>query len=111
MRSNQNQFEAWNGGESVHYVDHSDRYDRQLVPFSDALLARGGLESHHALLDIGCGCGATTLRAAGLVQRAVGADLSEPLVEIASRGSDFWDRQRRVRHGRRPDPPLRRRHL
>jgi ubiquinone/menaquinone biosynthesis C-methylase UbiE len=34
-------------------------------------------------LDIGCGCGATTLRAAGVVQRAVGADLSEPLVEIA----------------------------
>ena len=83
MRANQKQFEAWNGGESVHYVDHSDRYDRQLVPFSDALLARGGLESHHAVLDIGCGCGATTLRAAGLVQRAVGADLSEPLVEIA----------------------------
>jgi SAM-dependent methyltransferase len=83
LRANQNQFEAWNGGESVHYVDHSDRYDRQLVPFSDALLARGGLESHHAVLDIGCGCGATTLRAAGLVQRAVGADLSEPLVQIA----------------------------
>ncbi|MGH9054899.1 MAG: class I SAM-dependent methyltransferase [Acidimicrobiales bacterium] len=83
MRSNQKQFEAWNGGESVHYVDHSDRYDRQLVPFSDALLARAGLESHHSVLDIGCGCGATTLRAAGLAHRAVGADLSEPLVEIA----------------------------
>jgi SAM-dependent methyltransferase len=83
LRSNQKQFEAWNGGESVHYVDHADRYDRQLLPFSDALLARGELEPHHAVLDIGCGCGATTLRAAGLVQRAVGADLSEPLVELA----------------------------
>jgi ubiquinone/menaquinone biosynthesis C-methylase UbiE len=83
LPANQKQFEAWNGGESVHYVDHADRYDRQLVPFSDALLARGGLESHHAVLDIGCGCGATTLRAAGQVQRAVGADLSEPLVEMA----------------------------
>jgi ubiquinone/menaquinone biosynthesis C-methylase UbiE len=83
LRSNQKQFEAWNGGESVHYVDHTDRYDRQLAPFSEALLARGGLESHHAVLDIGCGCGATTLRAAALVQRAVGADLSEPLLEIA----------------------------
>ena len=83
MRSNQKQFEAWNGGESVHYVDHADRYDRQLLPFSDTLLARGELESHHVVLDIGCGCGATTIRAAALVQRAVGADLSEPLVEIA----------------------------
>jgi SAM-dependent methyltransferase len=85
LRANQKQFEAWNGGESVHYVDHSDRYDRQLVPFSYALLAGGGLESHHLVLDVGCGCGATTLRAAGLVQRAVGADLSEPLVEVARR--------------------------
>jgi SAM-dependent methyltransferase len=83
LRSNQKQFEAWNGGESVHYVDHSDRYDRQLVPFSDALLAGARLESHQTVLDVGCGCGATTLRAAGLVHRAVGADLSEPLVEIA----------------------------
>lgn len=83
MRSNQKQFEAWNGGESVHYVDHADRYDRQLVPFSDALLSRWRLEPQHAVLDIGCGCGATTLRAAGLVRWAVGADLSEPLVEIA----------------------------
>jgi ubiquinone/menaquinone biosynthesis C-methylase UbiE len=83
LRSNQQQFKAWNGGESEHYVDHSDRYDRQLLPFTDALLAGASLESHHAVLDIGCGCGATTLRAAGLVHRAVGADLSEPLVEIA----------------------------
>lgn len=83
MRSNQKQFEAWNGGESVHYVDHSDRYDRQLMPFSDALLGHGGLEPHHAVLDIGCGCGATTLRTAGLVDRAVGADLSEPLLDVA----------------------------
>jgi ubiquinone/menaquinone biosynthesis C-methylase UbiE len=46
-------------------------------------LAGGGFEPHHVVLDIGCGCGATTLRAAGMVQRAVGADLSEPLVEMA----------------------------
>jgi SAM-dependent methyltransferase len=83
MRSNQQQFEAWNGGESVHYVDHSDRYDRQLLPFTDAMLGRAQLEPHHVVLDIGCGCGATTLTAAGLVHRAVGVDLSEPLVEIA----------------------------
>ena len=38
MAPNKKQFEAWNGGESVHYVDHADRYDRQLAPFTEALL-------------------------------------------------------------------------
>ena len=27
MAPNKKQSEAWNGGESVHYVDHADRYD------------------------------------------------------------------------------------
>ena len=38
MAPNENHSEAWNGGESVHYVDHADRYDRQLAPFTEALL-------------------------------------------------------------------------
>ena len=40
MAPNKKQFEAWNGGESVHYLDHADRYDRQLAPFTEALLKR-----------------------------------------------------------------------
>ncbi len=35
MTANQQQSEAWNGTESVHYVDHADRYDRQLAPFAE----------------------------------------------------------------------------
>ncbi len=84
MRANQQQLQAWNGGESVHYVDHADRYDRQLAPFADALLAHVGLEPQHRVLDIGCGCGATTLEAARRVRRAVGIDISVPLLEIAA---------------------------
>lgn len=88
MSANEQQVEAWNGGESVHYVDHADRYDRQLEPFTVALLERAGLQPQHELLDIGCGCGATTLRAARHVRRAVGLDLSEPLIEVASHRAD-----------------------
>lgn len=83
MAANEQQVEAWNGGESVHYVDHADRYDRQLEPFTLALLERAGLQAQQRLLDVGCGCGATTLAAAGQVDRALGLDLSEPLVEVA----------------------------
>jgi SAM-dependent methyltransferase len=37
------------------------------------------------VLDVGCGSGATTLAAAATAERAVGVDLSQPLVELARR--------------------------
>lgn len=83
MSPNQQQSEAWNGPESAHYVDHADHYDRQLAPFADALLERVQLEPHHSVLDVGCGTGATTLAAARIARTALGADLSEPLLEVA----------------------------
>jgi ubiquinone/menaquinone biosynthesis C-methylase UbiE len=84
MSPNQPMSEAWNGGESVHYVDHSDRYDRQLAPFADALLDRAGLAQHESVLDIGCGCGVTTFAAGRLTRRAVGLDISTSLLEVAT---------------------------
>ncbi len=85
MLPNRNQSEAWNGGESVHYVDHADRYDRQLAPFTEALLEQVRLTPHRSLLDVGCGCGALTLAASGIADSAVGLDISLPLTEVASR--------------------------
>lgn len=84
MSANQQQSEAWNGGEAVHYVDHSDRYDRQLEPFADALFERVQLEPHHSVLDVGCGCGVTTLTAARRARTALGVDISAPLLEVAT---------------------------
>ena len=84
MAPNKKQLEAWNGGESVHYVDHADRYDRQLAPFTEALLEQVRLTPHRSLLDVGCGCGALTLAAARIADSAVGIDFSAPLVEVAS---------------------------
>ncbi len=83
MGVNQGQVEAWNGGESVHYVDHADRYDRQLQPFADALISRADIQPGHAVLDIGCGCGVTTLAAARRARSATGVDISNPLIAIA----------------------------
>ena len=84
MAPNKNQFEAWNGGESVHYADHADRYDRQLAPFTEALLEQVRLSPDRSLLDVGCGCGALTLAAARFVDSAVGIDISTPLTKVAS---------------------------
>lgn len=82
---NQGQVEAWNGGESVHYVTHADRYDRQLASFTSALLAQVAVTSDDLVLDIGCGCGVTTLLAAADAHRVLGLDISNPLIEIAAR--------------------------
>ena len=84
MAPNKKQSEAWNGGESVHYVDHADRYDRQLAPFTEALLEKIRLTPRQSLLDVGCGCGALTLAAARFADLAVGIDISTPLTEVAS---------------------------
>ena len=84
MAPNEKQYEAWNGGESVHYVAHADRYDRQLAPFTEALLEQVRLTPHRSVLDVGCGCGALTLAAARIADSAVGVDISVPLTEVAS---------------------------
>lgn len=84
MSPNQGQTEAWNGGESVHYVSHADRYDRQLAPFTEALLEHARLGPNDTVLDIGCGCGVTTLQAAQSARAVLGVDISHPLVGIAT---------------------------
>jgi len=84
MNPNQGQTEAWNGGESVHYVSHADRYDRQLAPFTEALMQHVRIGPNDTVLDIGCGCGVTTLRAAQRARAALGVDISHPLVGIAT---------------------------
>jgi len=84
MSPNQAQSEAWNGGESVHYVSHADRYDRQLVLFTEALLICACLQPDDAVLDVGCGCGVTTIAAGRSARSAVGVDISHSLVGIAT---------------------------
>jgi ubiquinone/menaquinone biosynthesis C-methylase UbiE len=84
VTANENQRAAWNGGESVHYVEHADRYDRQLAPFTDVLLEQVQLSPPSTLLDVGCGCGALSLATAERAGSVVGVDISVPLTEIGS---------------------------
>jgi SAM-dependent methyltransferase len=81
--ANERQAEAWNGPESSHFVDHADRYERQLEPFTQELLERVRRDSPRIVLDVGCGAGTTTLAVAAGAERVVAVDLSRPLVELA----------------------------
>lgn len=83
---NTEQAEQWNTGDTVaHWVDNQDRYDRMLAPFAAMILDAAGLRPGADVLDIGCGCGGTTLAAARLVApgQAVGLDLSGPMLTRA----------------------------
>jgi ubiquinone/menaquinone biosynthesis C-methylase UbiE len=84
VTANQQQSEAWNGSESVHWVENADRYDRQFEPLTNALFAGLTLSPHQAVLDVGCGCGAVSRRAAREGCSVLGVDISEPLLAVAA---------------------------
>jgi SAM-dependent methyltransferase len=83
---NREQEEYWNGEEATHWVSHVDRYDAMLEPFDAHLFGRTDIQGTDAVVDIGCGCGATTLAAAGLALDglALGIDLSAPMLDVAA---------------------------
>jgi ubiquinone/menaquinone biosynthesis C-methylase UbiE len=85
-RANAEQHAAWNGDSGQRWVADAERRDRVLAPIAAVLLDAVGLRPGDSVLDIGCGCGATTLSAARAVAAGddvVGIDLSEPMLEPA----------------------------
>lgn len=83
--ANQAQQEAWNGDSGHRWVADADRRDAVLAPVADALLAAARLTAGEDVLDVGCGCGITTLAAADAAApgTASGLDLSEPMLDLA----------------------------
>ena len=89
--ANQDQAEHWNTGDDLkHWVNDRARFDGMLAPFTDLILEGAQLTSTDHVLDVGCGCGATTLAAARIASRgsAVGVDLSAPMLEVARDDAD-----------------------
>jgi len=80
---NETQIENWNGDEARHWIDEQDRYDRQLAPFAVELLRAAAIDSTERVLDIGCGCGGTTMLAAHDAAEARGIDISAPMLDHA----------------------------
>ena len=86
--TNQAQHGAWNGDSGLRWVADADRRDAVLATVADAVLAAARIQPGEAILDLGCGCGATTLTAAtesGPGGSAHGIDLSEPMLAVARR--------------------------
>ena len=78
----------WNGQAGEKWVRHAERLDALLEPFANEILETVSLIEGEHVLDVGCGAGALTLKAAFCVgdkQGAVGVDVSQPLLSLAER--------------------------
>lgn len=82
---NAEQAEHWNADEAFHWVDQEERYGAMLAPFGALVLEAAALDRGDDVLDIGCGCGDTTLAAARAASAgtALGVDLSHPMLARA----------------------------
>lgn len=83
---NQAQIDYWNGEVGQRWAENHMALDAAFAPFTDVLFAQSHLAPGERVLDIGCGAGETTLRAArqvGPSGHVTGADVSEPLLATA----------------------------
>jgi SAM-dependent methyltransferase len=80
---NADQLAFWNGPGGHTWVARQEHTDITLAPVTEALLAFARPQTGERVLDIGCGCGATTLefaRAVGPSGRVVALDISGPML-------------------------------
>jgi SAM-dependent methyltransferase len=84
--SNAAQVEYWNETMGPTWVELQDQLDRMIEPMGLAGLAALAPAPGEAILDIGCGCGRTTLQlgeAVGASGTVVGADISATMLAVA----------------------------
>jgi len=80
------QFNDWNGPSGENWVKRQESQDKVLAPVSALLFAAAKLTPGERALDVGSGCGDTTLAAArqvGAGGEAFGVDISTPMVARA----------------------------
>jgi len=88
---NSEQIAEWNGALGERWVAKRQEIDRLVVPFGDAALKAAAPQRGERAIDIGCGCGETTIEIARMVGAAgsvLGIDVSQPMLAVArSRGA------------------------
>jgi SAM-dependent methyltransferase len=83
---NHEQIEFWNGPRGAAWAAEQELRDRSLAPFGEAALQAAAVAAGERVIDVGCGCGASTLelaRAVGPSGSVIGVDVSAPMLARA----------------------------
>ena len=86
---NNKQKQFWSGAGGDVWVNKQSEMDIMLNPLGAKAIDRLDLNQVTRILDIGCGCGATTLEIAKKIKAGTitGVDISEPMLQRASQNA------------------------
>ena len=83
---NADQVAYWNGSAGRRWTDRQELQDVLLAPVSKSLFAHAHVAHGERVIDIGCGCGSTTIelaRRVGPKGYVIGVDVSVPMLARA----------------------------
>lgn len=83
---NTDQIEFWNGLTGGNWVQYQEELDAMINDIGQDALARAQVQEGERVLDVGCGCGTTTMemaRRVGPSGAVTGVDISAPMIELA----------------------------
>ena len=110
-RANADEAAFWNAEAGENWVAHQPDMDTLFAGVTEALIAAAAPQAGEAVVDIGCGAGGSTFVLAGRVGPAGSVTGARRLgaAPCARRGAAAGarGRERPLRAGRRPGPPLR----
>jgi ubiquinone/menaquinone biosynthesis C-methylase UbiE len=78
--------EFWSGTVGASWAERQEDFDAVLAPIGHAAIARAAIRPGERIIDVGCGCGTTTIalaRRTGPQGHVLGIDISKPMLSRA----------------------------